>query len=260
MYNSTSQWSGDQIPLGATVYDAAGDKVGTVAEYDLQAGYLLVEKGWLFHKDIYVPTSAISRIDENGVYLQLYKDDLQGDRYASPPTAGIGTNAADTMVDDVPVAGGTFDTTNRVASGTYDTTNRVATGTDQADIRVPVREEELAVGKQQQETGRVHLHKDVVEEPRTVDVSLQQERVTVERVPYSGDATATDDAFQERDIDVPVMGEQAVVGKRVQGVEEVRVRKDVVTDTEQVSDTVRKERVMVDGAPDQDSTRGNVNR
>lgn len=70
-----------------------------------------------------------------------------------------------------------------------------------------MREEELVVGKQVEEQGRVHVHKDVVSEQQTVSVPLQQERVTVERVAYSGDPAASGDAFVERDIDVPVMGE-----------------------------------------------------
>ena len=115
------------------------------------------------------------------------------------------------------------------------------------DVRIPVREEELIVGTQVREEGRVHVHKDVVAEQQTVTVPLQQERVTVERVPLSGGVSAAD-AFTEQDLEVPVMGEQAVVGKQVRGVEEVRIRKDVVGQQEQVSGTVRKERVVVDDA------------
>lgn len=54
------------------------------------------------------------------------------------------------------------------------------------------------------------------------------------------------DAFQERDFEVPVLGETVTVGKRVRGVEEVHLHKEVVTETEQVHDTVRKERVDVE--------------
>src|SRR5207248_1753011 len=96
--------------------------------------------------------------------------------------------------------------------------------------------------------------KDVIEEEQTATVPLQQERVTVERVPISNDvdpAILKGDAFTERDIDMPVMGEEAVVGKRLRGVEEVRLRKEVITDQEQVGDTVRKERVSIDGVDQQ---------
>jgi len=46
---------------------------------------------------------------------------------------------------------------------------------------------------------------------------------------------------------VPVMGEEAVVGKRLREVEEVRLHKDTTQEQQQVTDTVRKERVVVDG-------------
>ena len=114
------------------------------------------------------------------------------------------------------------------------------------DIRVPVREEELVVGKRAEEQGRVHIRKEVTETPQSVDVSTQHERVTVERVAFSGDANAKD-AFVEKNIDVPLMGEEAVVGKQVRGVEEVVIHKDVTTEQQRVTETVRKERVMVDG-------------
>jgi len=121
--------------------------------------------------------------------------------------------------------------------------------TDTNDIRVPVYEEELVAGKRAEEVGRVHLHKEVVSEQETVPVTLRREEVTVERVPVTGnvDANAMQGAFQGADIDVPVMGEEAVVAKRAHEVEEVRLRKQEVSETEQVTDTVRRERVVVDG-------------
>jgi uncharacterized protein (TIGR02271 family) len=239
-----------QIANGATVYDAAGDKVGTVAQYDPQAGYLLVEKGWLFHKDIYIPTSAINATNEDGIFLNLYKDDLNAEQYSSPQ-AGAGTATRDaafintggsTYVSDANATSYNTTTADTLGRGT-----QIVDQTNQAgDIRVPVREEELVVGKEREQEGRVHVRKEVIEEPAAADVTLRREQVTVERVPYSGDATATGDVFQEEDIDVPVMGERAVVGKRVVGTEEVRIHKDVIEEDEQVSDTLRKERVVVD--------------
>jgi len=110
----------------------------------------------------------------------------------------------------------------------------------------------LVVGKRAEEQGRVHIRKEVTETPQSVDVSTQHERVTVERVAFSGDANAKD-AFVEKNIDVPLMGEEAVVGKQVRGVEEVVIHKDVATEQQRVTDTVRKERVVVDGA-DQSGT------
>jgi len=105
----------------------------------------------------------------------------------------------------------------------------------------------------------VHLYKDVVQEQQTVSVNLRHEEVTVERVPVTGQASQADlpNAFQDQDIEVPVMGEEAVVGKQVREVEEVRLHKQASEEQQQVSDTVRRERVVVDGV-DQHGTTGAV--
>ncbi len=65
--------------------------------------------------------------------------------------------------------------------------------------------------------GCVHLHKDVVQEQETVSVNLRHEEVTVERVPVTGQTRQADlaHAFQHQDIEAPVMGAEAIVGKTV---------------------------------------------
>ncbi len=77
-----------RIIKGATVYDIAGDKVGTLDAYDPDAGYLDVRKGWLFHKDVFVPVGAIDTTDADGIYLRLTKDELADPRFDVPPTSG----------------------------------------------------------------------------------------------------------------------------------------------------------------------------
>ncbi len=241
-----------QFYQDATVYDAAGEKIGTVHEYDPQGGYITVQKGFLFHKDLYIPVSAVQSTDADGnVYLSLSKDDLAGDRYANPPAGGT---AADSYAQGATV---TETTTTRVQAAPQPARRQDQPTAQTGDnINVPVYEEELVAGKRQEQIGDVRLHKDVVTEQETVPVTLRREEVTVERVPVQGqtvDPSAARDAFQNEDIDVPVMGEEAVVGKQTREVEEVRLRKQGVTEQQQVSGTVRKERVIVDGA-DEDTT------
>jgi len=67
---------GEQNSEGAAVFDAAGEKVGIVAVDDRRAGFVVVEKGWLFPQNCAVPQSAIVRTDSPGVYLTLLKEDL----------------------------------------------------------------------------------------------------------------------------------------------------------------------------------------
>jgi len=138
------------------------------------------------------------------------------------------------------------------ATRTTRTAGAARTDATDQDINVPVYEEELTVGKQREQIGDVHLRKDVVREQQTVSVPLRHEEVTVERVPVSGqvDAAAARDALKGGDIEVPVMGEQAVMGKKVVETEEVRLHKQAVTQDQTVSDTVRREEVTVDADPE----------
>jgi uncharacterized protein YrrD len=50
--------TGQQFYEGATVTDMAGEKIGTLHAYDPQGGYITVQKGFLFHKDLYIPVSC----------------------------------------------------------------------------------------------------------------------------------------------------------------------------------------------------------
>jgi uncharacterized protein (TIGR02271 family) len=225
-----------QFAEGTTVYDADNAKVGTIYENDADQGYIVVQKGFLFPRDIFIPTSAIQSVNQDGIYLNLRQDDLNDDRFSQVPVVDSGATTVG-------------QTTNTYGATTVGQTTAATTQTTDADVRVPVYEENLVAGKQEQQTGEVHLHKDVVQEQQTVSVPLQQERVYVDRVAVNEAAPANvADAFQSEDISVPVKGEQAVIGKQVQEVEEVRLHKDVTTENQQVSDTVRKERVVVDDA------------
>lgn len=98
--DTTASW---QITDGMTVHGMDGDKLGTVRNYDPQVDYLDVQKGWLFHKDFYVPTTAVSAVDRDGVTLRLTKQDLEDDRYSSPPVGGVRYDDASVIAEKEPV-------------------------------------------------------------------------------------------------------------------------------------------------------------
>jgi hypothetical protein len=81
--------AGGPIVNGMTVYGINGEKLGTVRNYDPHVGYLDIQKGWLFHKDFYVPMTTVQSVTGDGLTLQLTHQDLDNDRYTSPPTGGI---------------------------------------------------------------------------------------------------------------------------------------------------------------------------
>jgi len=147
-----------------------------------------------------------------------------------------------------PIQSATAQTYQQPMQPAQSSTVQTAQTTNANDVRVPVYEEELVASKRAEEVGHVHLHKEVTTEQASIPVTLEREQVTVERVPVNQtvDLSGAQGAFQGTDIDVPVMGEEAVVGKTTREVEEVRLRKQEVTEQQQVSDTVRRERVVVD--------------
>ena len=68
-----------EIREGATVYAADGDKVGKVIAVD--ADSIVVEKGFFFPSDYYIPTSAIASAVGDDVYLTVTKDQALKSRW-----------------------------------------------------------------------------------------------------------------------------------------------------------------------------------
>jgi len=271
---TTQQW---QIPEGTDVVGADGDKVGKVVA--AESSYIVVEKGFFFPTDYYIPTNAISTFDGDKVYLTVTKDEalnqgwdqqlidtddavletqyargagavdttLEGDRLAGVTPTGLADNvdlgATDTTLRDPALYD---DTTRATSDRAYDTTATGVTDTD--TLRVPVHEEELTATTRPVERGQVRIDKQVVEEDRAIDVPINEERVTITRRAVDREAGVDDLAFQEDTIEIPLRSEEVDVQKRNRVVEEIDIAKDTVQRTERVADTVRREEVKVDEA------------
>jgi uncharacterized protein (TIGR02271 family) len=228
----STRYTSTDINTGAEVYGADGDKVGTVAA--VYPGYIVVEKGFFFPTDYYIPMSAVASYDNDQVYLNLAKDAALNSGWDAQPTD------LETSSDDTSIASGSAG----VDSGLG--TSAAAVGTDE-EIRIPVMEEELTATVRAQEAGAVRIQKDVVAEERTLEVPVTEERVRVERRVVDRPVSAADaDAFEETVIDVPLRSETVDVQKQARVAEEVVVSKEAVERTQQVSGTVRKEEVFVD--------------
>jgi uncharacterized protein (TIGR02271 family) len=224
-------YTSTNIATGAEVFGADGEKVGTVAE--VYSGYIVVEKGFFFPTDYYIPMSAIASADNNQVYLNLAKDAALNSGWDAQPT-NLQATAYDTSVGSVTDVDGSFDA------------SAARIETDE-EIRVPVMEEELTATVREREAGAVRIEKDVVAEERTLDVPVTEERVRVERRVVDRPVSAADaDAFEETVIEVPLRTEEVDIQKRARVAEEVVVSKEATQRTERVADTVRREEVFVD--------------
>lgn len=276
----------NMFSAGKAVYDRHQVKVATLSAYEPEAGYFIAHKGILFPHDLYIPNSAITRNDASGIYLNLSKDELKDDRYATPQTgtrplardaetataasagaigAGSSTLASDRVSDRV-----TDRVSDRVSDRVTDRAEPVATERDTEaartldtaskpgltargvgpseveDISVPLREETLIANKTREQIGRVHVQRYVVEESQTVEEPVAHEEVSIEHVTGTTLPVGAD-VFTDKDIDVPLMGERLNLGKETHVAEEVHLHKRLITEQQRASGQVRKERIRVEG-------------
>ena len=110
---------------------------------------------------------------------------------------------------------------------------------------IQLREEQLRAVKDTREAGAVTVNKEVVTEQKTVDVPVTHEEVVIERHPVQ-DRPASGEIREGEELRVPVQAEQARLEKQTVVTEEVQVGKRPVTETEHLTDTVRREELQVD--------------
>jgi uncharacterized protein (TIGR02271 family) len=115
---------------------------------------------------------------------------------------------------------------------------------DEDELRVQRTEEELRAGTRERDAGALNVRKRVVTERERMEVPTRREEVTVDRVPVESEATETE--IGDDEVRIPVTEEEVVVEKRPVAKEEVRIRKDVVEDTEVVEEDIRREEVDID--------------
>lgn len=243
----------DQLTIrqGAEVRSSDDEKLGKVVA--LEGDFVVVEKGWLFPSDHYIPTSAISSADDETVYLSVTKDmalNSGWDQATAAPVADTGYADASYAAPETPGYAGTEGRGDPEATGTigagFDAAGADASVPTNDVLRIPVHEEELTARTRPVEQGEVRVETDVVAEERSIDVPVTEERVRITRRVVDRDAGPDAAAFEETTIDVPLRGEAVEVEKRVRVAEEIEVAKEAVQRTERVTGTVRHEEVRVD--------------
>jgi uncharacterized protein (TIGR02271 family) len=244
---------------GRTVVDRDGEKVGTLDEIYLdrqtdEPEWALVSTGMFGSKSSFVPLQGAARAGDD-VRVAYAKDQVkdaprvEADGELSEREEGelyrhyeMDYSAGTLPEASSPATGGRPDT-----AGRPDTTDRP--DTTAGDDAMTRSEEELRVGTTERERGRVRLKKYVETEDVQQTVPVRREQVRVEHEPVTDanvdDATSGPE-ISEAEHEVTLRSEEPVVEKRTVPKERVRLGKEVERDEEQVSGTVRKERVDVD--------------
>jgi uncharacterized protein (TIGR02271 family) len=109
-----------------------------------------------------------------------------------------------------------------------------------------VVEEDLEIGKETVERGRMRVYSVVTEQPVEENISLREETIRVQRRPVDRTVAADPTLFQEKSVEVVERAEIPHVDKVARVVEEVVVGKDVNERVETVHDTVRRQDVQVE--------------
>ncbi len=221
-----------RIENGWDVYGSDGEKVGNVAE--VGSNYLLVQKGWFFTRDLYIPTSAVASVRQDEVRLSLASGEIEQQGWDSPPqsTEHVASAAA---------------TSGTVATGNVESGRSVQT---RDEVAIPVVEENLSVGRREVDSGGVRVTQRVEEQPVREQVTVRDEAIEVERVPVDRPVDPDtmrdlDEAFIPVSVEMRERDEVPVVEKQARVVEEVVVDKEVRERTETVEGTVRRTYVDV---------------
>ena len=110
--------------------------------------------------------------------------------------------------------------------------------------------EDLQATRQREQVGEVTVAKDVVEEQQSIDVPVTREQVEIRRVAVDRPADDTAIIDDGDTIRIPVTADRVDVTKEARVVEELEIAKTERTDTEHVTDTVRREEIDIDGDVD----------
>jgi len=113
-----------------------------------------------------------------------------------------------------------------------------------SEVRLPILEERVRIGKRSVDAGGVRVSTHVSETPVDKSVRLREEHVSVERRPVDRDAQGAD--FASASVEVIEHAEIPVVSKETRVVEEVVIKKDVGERVEAVHESVRKTEVKVE--------------
>ncbi len=231
----------------ADILDETGDKIGGVGQIYLddqsdRPTWATAKTGLFGTKETFIPLdrASMSGNDLQVPYSKSYVKDapnVDADHHISPEEEAELYRYYNLDADAVDV-GADVGADEDVDRG-VDVDHR-----DHKDSVVR-HEEELRVGKERVETGRVRLRKHVVTEQKTVTVPVQREEVHLESEPLQpGDVAAG--RIGEEEVSVTLHEERPVVEKDVVAKERVGLGTEVHTEERTVSETVAKEQVEID--------------
>lgn len=234
--------------IDRTLVDENGDQIGTIHDIYVddetrQPEWLAVKTG-MFGKNVsFVPLEGAS--SDGDVLVTQYDKALIKDAPNVEPDGMLSPEEEQALYRHY----GRGSATTQVQEDAPGTVGHDTSGptTDTAMTR---SEEELRVGTQDVEAGRVRLRKYVVTEHESVTVPVRKERVRIEREPITeGNVAAATDgpAISEEEHEIVLHEERPVVATEAVPKERVRLDKDTEIEEQTVGADVRKEQIELVG-------------
>jgi uncharacterized protein (TIGR02271 family) len=244
---------------GRELIDADGSKVGTIEalfrdEDTAQPEWAAVRTGLFGTKLSFVPIQDAEPTGED-VRVPFSKDQIKDAPKIEDSEGQLSQQEEARLYEHYGLSYGESRSASGLPQGSASdaggngTTGRDVSGptTDDAMTR---SEEELRVGTAERERGRARLRKYVVTEDVQRTVPVQREEVRVEREPITDgnvDSALDGPEISEEEHEVVLHEEEPVVEKRTVPKERVRMEKDSVTDEQEISEELRKERIDAEG-------------
>lgn len=227
----------------ATIYDVEGNKIGKVGQVylDDESGrpeWVTVPTGMFGTHESFVPLARADMPSPDRVVVPVSKAEVKD----APRVDPSGAHLSEAEEAELYRYYGLQPESAGQARGAvgHDTSGPT---TDDAMTR---SEEQLRVGTEQREAGRVRLRKYVVTEEVQQPVRVSHEEVRLEREPITaenrGQALAGS-AISEEEHEVILYEERPVVRTETTPVERVRLAKDTVRGEETVRGEIRKEQI-----------------
>ncbi|MEW1979546.1 PRC and DUF2382 domain-containing protein [Citricoccus sp. NPDC079358] len=245
----------------ATVYGTDGEKIGSVGQVYLddrtnQPTFVTVKTGLFGAKETFVPVAEASpsrdglqvpfdkafvkdapNVDADGSLTPQEEQRIY--EYYSIDSSGTGRDTTGSGRDTAGTVPGVEHDAGRDTRG--DARRDVGTDTES----VTARNEQLNVGTEVHETGRVRLRKHSYTDTETVEVPVTREEIVVDREPIDPNSAEARRETGDEEVEVTTREEVPVVNKTATA-EKVTVDKTQVQDTERVAGTVQHEDIEVD--------------
>lgn len=193
---------------------------------------------------IAVPASYRELLDRGGALISVRTEDRKADaqEILTRNNGQIARELGGSTVDQQTTSAQLGATDNRL--GAED--SQLGQGTPER--RIQLISEVLRVRKERVARGEVRVRKEVLTETQNVQVPVTREEIVIERSPVSGERPASGEIGENNEVRVPLSEERVQVDKVPVVREEVRVGKRPVSETQNVSEQVRREELDVDGA------------